>query len=408
MIATAMHRYVENLHAIYAWHIEGDAMCFVALRRRHQVPFFMTSMMPGPHAIWGDFSSRSIHAHADFASWLREDRGPPCRECLVSLWIFQETWYCVWEKVLDLRHATPTLVPTTPTLPCVVLSLKCQDALEYFAVGDTPSAITPSEFIPSFTWQDLEYMARIQSDAHHTKDAERLLALRCTPALQSNSVLTQRRYKFELRHSHDLLRRARRNREQALSDLYDTLEARQKALGEKQQQLQAIRARMKTIRLERTKLSHDKDLVLSELNHVQKEVGMHRARLLRDLDDIYPIQLVHARDLLYSIVDLPLPNGIATTKENTTTLVHRTNLDETSAALTYVAQLMILLSTYLHTTLPYPLTSSGSRATVQDRISIMTGPRSCVWITDMTVLFSPVRITNCTATNMPSFCLTRT
>ena len=251
-------------------------------------------------------------------------------------------------------------------------------------------------------------MARIQSDAHHTKDAERLLALRCTPALQSNSVLTQRRYKFELRHTHDLLRRARRNREQALSDLYDTLEARQKALGEKQQQLQAIRARMKTIRLERTKLSHDKDLVLSELNHVQKEVGMHRARLLRDLDDIYPIQLVHARDLLYSIVDLPLPNGIATTKENTTTLVHRTNLDETSAALTYVAQLMILLSTYLHTTLPYPLTSSGSRATVQDRISIMTGPRSCVWITDMTVLFSPVRITNCTATNMPSFCLTRT
>ncbi|AYO41752.1 UV radiation resistance-associated gene protein [Malassezia restricta CBS 7877] len=221
-------------------------------------------------------------------------------------------------------------------------------------------------------------MARIQSDAHHTKDAERLLALRCTPALQSNSVLTQRRYKFELRHTHDLLRRARRNREQALSDLYDTLEARQKALGEKQQQLQAIRARMKTIRLERTKLSHDKDLVLSELNHVQKEVGMHRARLLRDLDDIYPIQLVHARDLLYSIVDLPLPNGIATTKENTTTLVHRTNLDETSAALTYVAQLMILLSTYLHTTLPYPLTSSGSRATVQDRISIMTGPRSFI------------------------------
>ena len=141
---------------------------------------------------------------------MREDRGPPCRECLVSLWIFQKTWYCVWEKVLDLRNATPTLVPTKPSLPCVVLSLKCQDTLEHFAVGDTPSAITPSEFTSSFTWQDLEYMARIQSDAHHTKDAERLLALRCTPALQSNSILAQRRYKFELRHTHDLLRRARR------------------------------------------------------------------------------------------------------------------------------------------------------------------------------------------------------
>ncbi|WFD15373.1 hypothetical protein MARU1_001391 [Malassezia arunalokei] len=221
-------------------------------------------------------------------------------------------------------------------------------------------------------------MARIQSDVLHAQDAERLLGLRCTPALQSTSILAQRRYKFELRHSYDLLRRARRNREQALSDLYDTLEARKKALGEKQQRLQAIRARMKNIRLARTKLSDDKDLVLSELNNIQKKVGLHRARLLRDLDDIYPIQLVHARDLLYSIVDLPLPNGIATTKENTTTLVHRTNLDETSAALAYVAQLMILLSTYLQTTLPYPLTSSGSRATVQDRISIMTGPRSFI------------------------------
>lgn len=407
-MAIAAHRCIGNLQAIYAWHIKDDAMCFVALRRRHQVPFYMTSMMRGPHAIWGDFSSRPIHANADFAPWLREDQGPPCRECLVSLWVCQKTWHCVWEQVLDLRTATPTSVPTTPTLPCVVLSLRCQNTLEYFIVGDTPSETTPSDLIPSCIWLDLERMARIQKDAQHAQEAETLLALRCTPALQSTSVLAQRRYKFELRHTYEVLRRTQRDREQALSELYHSLEARKKALGEKQQQLQATRVRMKDIKDACTKLCDKRALVSAELDDVQKQVGMHRARLLRDLDDIYPIQLVYARDLLYSIVDLPLPNGIATTKGNTKTLVHHTNLDDTTAALAYVAQLMILLSTYLHTTLPYPLTSSGSCATVQDRISMMTGPRSCVWITDMTVLFSLEKIMNCTATNTPSFCSTRT
>lgn len=406
-MASATHRCIGNLQAIYAWNMKDDAIYFVALRRRNQVPFYLTSMRPGPHAIWGDFSSRPIFANADFAPWLREDQTPPCRECLVSLWMFQKTWNCVLEQVLDLRTAKPTSVPTTPTLPCVVLSLRCQDYLEYFILGDKPSDTTPNDLISSCTWLDLERMARIQTDARHAREAEALLALRCTPALASTSVLAKRRYKFELRHTYEVLQRTRRDREHTLSELYHTLEARKKALGEKQQQLQATRARMKDIKDTCIKLCDERDLVLLELARVQRQVSMHRARLLRDLDDIYPIQLVYARDLLYSIVDLPLPNGIATTKGNTT-LVHRTNLDDTTAALAYVAQLMVLLSTYLHTTLPYPLTSSGSRATVQDRISMMSGPRSCVWITDMTVSFSLEKITNCTATNTPSFCSTRT
>lgn len=113
-------------------------------------------------------------------------------------------------------------------------------------------------------------------------------------------------------------------------------------------------------------------------DEVRKEVARQRARLLRDLDLIYPIQLEHARDLLYSIVALPLPNGVASTTKNASALVHKLPLEEVGSALAFVAQLVLLLSSYLHIPLPYPLTTLGSKAIVRDGISIMNGPRAYV------------------------------
>jgi len=113
-------------------------------------------------------------------------------------------------------------------------------------------------------------------------------------------------------------------------------------------------------------------------DEIQKNVAYQRARLMRDLDLIYPIQLEHARDLLYSIVALPLPNGVASTTKNASTLIHKLPLEEVGSALTFVAQLVLLLSSYLHIHLPYPLTTVGSKAIVRDGISIMNGPRAYV------------------------------
>ncbi|WFD22033.1 hypothetical protein MEQU1_000695 [Malassezia equina] len=97
-------------------------------------------------------------------------------------------------------------------------------------------------------------------------------------------------------------------------------------------------------------------------DEVRKEVARERARLLHDLDLIYPIQLEHARDLLYSIVALPLPNGVASTMKNASVLVHKLPLEEVGSALAFVAQVVLLLSSYLHVPLPYPLTTLGSKA----------------------------------------------
>lgn len=105
-------------------------------------------------------------------------------------------------------------------------------------------------------------------------------------------------------------------------------------------------------------------------------IQQHRTRLMRELEFIYPIQLEDARALLYSIAGLALPNGVATTHPKSGALVHKTHLEDTASALALVAQIVLLASTYLHTSLHYSLRAIGSRAVVQDGISVMSGPRT--------------------------------
>lgn len=104
--------------------------------------------------------------------------------------------------------------------------------------------------------------------------------------------------------------------------------------------------------------------------HLHRDVWRERARLLRDLECIYPIHLVDARELLYSIVDIPLPNGVASLPH-----ARKTDLEQAAAALGLVSQLVVLLSTYLATNIHYPIYAVGSRAMIQDGISTMHGPR---------------------------------
>lgn len=208
--------------------------------------------------------------------------------------------------------------------------------------------------------------------------------------------LQPQRYEYELRDTLDHLRHTLEEREhdlrrctyfiepfarvrlRLLRSVRHELEERQCALQERRNRLQQGRAKLESISNACTQLCTESNHKSTELRGVQMRLSKERARLLRELDLIYPIDLVNARDLLYSLVGIPLPNGIATTKANASALVHKTDMGEASTVLSYVAQVALLLSKYLHTPLPYPLTSVGSRATIQDRISVMSGPRSYV------------------------------
>lgn len=106
-----------------------------------------------------------------------------------------------------------------------------------------------------------------------------------------------------------------------------------------------------------------------------------RISLLSTLASIYPIELYSLPDLLYTILDIPLPiPSTATDPAPPLSLPNHPNVNEDAIAtsLGYVAQLLQLLATYLGQPLVYPVTCVGSRSFIKDGISAMVGPRMCV------------------------------
>ena len=164
----------------------------------------------------------------------------------------------------------------------------------------------------------------------------------------------------------------------AVVEARSALQARRDNLERGAALLQDIRQRRTQAQEASTETTYVAPLsnVRKRAEELEQSIQQHRVRLLRDLEFIYPIQLESARDLLYSIAGLALPNGVASTDERSGALVHKSALDESAAALAYVAQIVVLASAYLHIPLPYPLRPVGSRAVVQDPISVMSGPRT--------------------------------
>ncbi|SPO24463.1 uncharacterized protein UTRI_03731 [Ustilago trichophora] len=165
---------------------------------------------------------------------------------------------------------------------------------------------------------------------------------------------------------------ARKNAIHASKSLFEAAEARSHKLG----------AQVYALRAEKANLS--------------LHVHTQQASLLRDLEMIFPIELSDASSLLFSICGLPLPNAVASLPHmelaqeekrwkdavkrhvpaTTRPVFHPFDDDTVSSAFGLVAQLVVLLSTYLATPIHYPLATAGSRAVVQDGISLMSGPRA--------------------------------
>ncbi|CAO1637334.1 unnamed protein product [Sympodiomycopsis kandeliae] len=89
-----------------------------------------------------------------------------------------------------------------------------------------------------------------------------------------------------------------------------------------------------------------------------------RSTLLETVSQIYPIQLISASNLLYSICSLPLPLDLGSGPE-----------EEISAALNVVCQVVLLCSWYLRTPLHYDMYLIGSQSLITDEISMIHGPR---------------------------------
>jgi hypothetical protein len=94
----------------------------------------------------------------------------------------------------------------------------------------------------------------------------------------------------------------------------------------------------------------------------QDDVAGQRRRLCEDLQNVYPIEPVKGKALLFTVRGLLLPNSeFEDAKE-----------DVTSAALGYVAEMVSILSLYHDLLLPYPIRVSGSTSTIDDPLAMST------------------------------------
>ncbi|KAJ7651952.1 UV radiation resistance protein and autophagy-related subunit 14-domain-containing protein [Mycena polygramma] len=116
----------------------------------------------------------------------------------------------------------------------------------------------------------------------------------------------------------------------------------------------------------------------AELVSLRSRFTPTRTTLISTLSTIFPIELLSPPDLLYTILDVPLPIPLSASDPAPPLSLpaHKdVTEDAVATALGYVAQVVQLLAAYLGKGLVYPITCIGSRSMIRDGISAMVGPR---------------------------------
>ena len=104
----------------------------------------------------------------------------------------------------------------------------------------------------------------------------------------------------------------------------------------------------------------------TQLRKTLDETTAQVRRVCEDLEFIYPLEPSKNRALHFSIRHLYLPNSA----------FDDTNRDEIAAALGFTSTLTKMLSLYLSTPLPYPISSNSSTSTIEDLISVAITQRT--------------------------------
>lgn len=98
------------------------------------------------------------------------------------------------------------------------------------------------------------------------------------------------------------------------------------------------------------------------LSKVHESIRTRQTSLVRSLDRIFPVEPISAADLLFSILDVPLPipvNPSDPAPPLNDPARPSINEDVIATALGYTAQVVHLLTAYMGFLVPYPITCAG-------------------------------------------------
>ncbi|GAK65813.1 uncharacterized protein PAN0_010c4034 [Moesziomyces antarcticus] len=258
-------------------------------------------------------------------------------------------------------------------------------------------SLRETKMMPSYTLEQARHVARKQAELRAMMAEVDALRRQIGNVLREPSGQIQLRLKREQQAARcEDRRRLARDEAHELERRKAELESKKAALEARRNAMRASGALFEAAQRTTKQLREELSALRSIRADVSLDVHSQQASLLRDLEIIFPVELSDASSLLFSICGLPLPNAVAslppaelaheekrwkdTVKRHvpaaTRPIFHPFDDDTISSAFGMVAQLVLLLSTYLATPIHYPLATAGSRAVVQDGISLMSGPRA--------------------------------
>lgn len=258
-------------------------------------------------------------------------------------------------------------------------------------------SLRETKMMPSYTLDEALQLARKQTELRGLLAEMDELRYQTGSLLQQPEGFVQLRLKCEQQKA-----TCESVRRMVVDEIHDmeqkkaALEQRRSALEVRRNAIRASGSLFRAAEHTRDKLEDAVHTLRSQKAHLEVQVHAQQASLLRDLEAIFPIELCDASSLLFSICGLPLPNAVASLSQtelvleekrwkdtvkrhklaSTRPIFHPFDDDSISSAFGLVAQLVVLLSTYLATPVHYPLATAGSRAVIQDGISLMSGPRA--------------------------------
>ncbi|PWY99468.1 hypothetical protein BCV70DRAFT_201034 [Testicularia cyperi] len=258
-------------------------------------------------------------------------------------------------------------------------------------------SLRETKMMHSYTLDEARSLVSHQAELWHMIDEVRDLEARQSRLVVDPDGLIQLRLKRNQRRAQlDYTRRLRDDERQEAQQKQATLELRRAQLHARREALDRSKALLIQSEQHDAQIQDAIQTAKQRQSDLALAIHTEHAALFRDLETVFPIDLADASSLLFSICGLPLPNDAASIsppelekeekrwKESIRhvqppshrPLFHHFDDDTISSALGMVAQLVVLLSVYLSTPIHYPIATAGSRAVVQDCISLMSGPRA--------------------------------
>ncbi|KAF8633945.1 hypothetical protein AX15_001128 [Amanita polypyramis BW_CC] len=228
------------------------------------------------------------------------------------------------------------------------------------------------------TYQDLSKLVSLQSQVEDALSSLLKTQVETNDELKADVLSSLRREEQELSVVINDLKNNYVAVLKMSAELRKRIEQRSNDIKERRRMLASAQEQCYVLRSRRVHCELEIATERSRLGGLRRHFIPTRTALLSTLSTIFPIELRSPPDLLYAILDVPLPIPVSANDPAPplSTPMHKNITEETVAtALGYVAQVLQLLAAYLGKVLVYPVVYIGSRSLIRDNISAMIGPR---------------------------------